>query len=54
MFENYIYFLNEMFRLFMSVFGNTSSEQNKQKIDFGLGHLAVFLLYLPNLSEILQ
>ena len=54
MFENYIYFLNEMFKILISIFGNTSSEQNKQKIDFGLGHVAHFLLYLPNLSEILQ
>ena len=53
-FENYIYFLNEMFRVFISIFGNTSSEENKQKIDFGLGHIAVFLLYLPNLSQLLS
>jgi hypothetical protein len=43
-----------MFRVFISIFGNTSSEENKQKIDFGLGHLAVFLLYLPNLSQLLS
>ena len=53
-FENYIYVLNEIFKKFISIFGDTPSEENKQKIDFGLGHLAIFLLYVPNLSEILN
>jgi hypothetical protein len=43
-----------MFRVFISIFGNTFSEEKKQKIDFGLGHIAVFLLYLPNLSQLLS
>jgi hypothetical protein len=51
--ENYIYFLNEMLQTFIHLLGSTSSETNKQKIDFALGHVAVFLLHLPNLSETL-
>jgi hypothetical protein len=53
-FENYIYVLNEMFRTFVSIFGDTPSGENKQKIDFGLAHVARFLLYLPDLSKILS
>ena len=51
-FDNYINVLKEMFGTFVSLFGDTP--QSKEKIDFGLGHLAVFLLYQPNLSEILN
>jgi hypothetical protein len=53
-FENYIYFLNEIFQTFIYLLGSTASEENKQKIDFALGHVAVFLLYLPNLSVTLR
>ena len=53
-FENYIACLQIFFNKYISIFGNTPTDENKQKIDFGLAHLARFLLYLPNLSFILS
>ena len=53
-FENYIACLQIFFNKYISIFGDTPTDENKQKIDFGLAHLARFLLYLPNLSFILS
>ena len=52
--ENYISCLQRVFNRYIYIFGDTPTEENKQKIDFGLAHLAVYFLYLPNLSLILS
>jgi hypothetical protein len=47
-FDNYIHFVNLMFQTFISLFGNTPTPENRDKIDVGLGHVAIFLLDVPN------
>jgi len=47
-FDNYIHFVNLMFQTFISLFGNTPTPENRNKIDVGLGHVAIFLLDVPN------
>jgi hypothetical protein len=52
--ENYIACLQRVFNQCISIFGDTPTDENKQKIDFALGHLAIYFLSLPNLSLILS
>ena len=47
-FDNYIHFVKLMFQTFISLLGNTPTPENRKKIDVGLGHVAVFLLDVPN------
>ena len=47
-FDNYIHFVNLMFQTFISLLGNTPTPENINKINAGLGHVAVFLLDVPN------
>lgn len=37
-----------MFQTFIDIFGNTPIQENRIKIDDGLGRVAVFLLDVPN------
>jgi hypothetical protein len=50
--ENYIACLQRVFNRYIFIFGTT--DENKEKIDFALGHLACYFLYLPNHSLILS
>ena len=47
-FDNYIHFVNLMFQTFISLLGNTPTPENINKLNAGLGHVAVFLLDVPN------
>jgi len=55
-FNNYIYFLNDAFGLHVRMFkkDNDTPEILKSRIDNAFGHIALYLLHLPNLSEILS
>lgn len=52
--ENYISCIQQVFNRCISIFGDTPTDENKEKIDFALGHLAVYFLNLLNLSFILS